>query len=560
MAPDADAGKAGGNRSDPFAPLTSQLLPVGDSHEIYVETVGRVDGVPAVYLHGGPGSGCQPDHRRLFDPERFHAVLFDQRGAGRSRPKGHREHNTLPHLIADIEIIREKFGFERWMIVGGSWGATLALAYAQAHPNRVTGIVLRATFLGTRAELEGAFLDVLPRFYPDLSDDFLKLLPPEERAQPLDAYWRRILDADPAVHAPAGRAWGDTERILSEHVSGRVQLDLNSPKSTRAMPATPFMEAHYFQNNCFMRPGQLMAEAGRLSGISGIMVQGRYDLLCPPATSRALSALWPQSEVRVVEGAGHSLYDPGVRDAVMKAIADLASKITAQGVPQKMPFAGKGMLLTSMDIDPSDEAEFNRWYDREHLLERVAIDGFLEARRYIAHAGSPKYLCLYSTGTFDVLDSPAYRTALTNPTDWSKATLARFKNMIRAVARITVSRGTGRGAALGIVRLRPRGDGKDALRTALRERLDPEKLDGIISMHLIESDPALSRPITDDPPVSDPGAGDWFVLIDGTDVSAISTAITDRLGDVSVSRAAETISTGVYNLMWDLAKSDIQSS
>jgi hypothetical protein len=225
-----------------------------------------------------------------------------------------------------------------------------------------------------------------------------------------------------------------------------------------------------------------------------------------------------------------------------------------------MPLAGKGMLLTSMDIDPSDEAEFNRWYDREHLLERVAIDGFLEARRYIAHQGSPKYLCLYSTASFEVLDSPTYRTVLMNPTDWSKTNLARFKNMIRAIARITVSRGQGRGAALGIVRLRPRAGDKDKLRTALRHRLDPEKLDGIISMHLIESDPALSRPITDDPPVSDPGSGDWFVLIDATDMRAVSAAITGRLGDVPAPMAAETISTGVYKLMWDLTKSDIRLS
>jgi hypothetical protein len=218
------------------------------------------------------------------------------------------------------------------------------------------------------------------------------------------------------------------------------------------------------------------------------------------------------------------------------------------------------MLLTSMDIDPSDEAEFNRWYDRKHLLERVAIEGFLEARRYIAHQGSPKYLCLYSTASFEVLDSPTYRTVLMNPTDWSKTNLARFKNMIRAIARITVSRGQGRGAALGIVRLRPRAGDNDKLRTALRDRLDPEKLDGIISMHLIESDPALSRPITDDPPVSDPGSGDWFVLIDATDMRAVSAAITGRLGDVPAPMAAETISTGVYKLMWDLAKSDIRLS
>jgi proline iminopeptidase len=327
MAPDAEAGKSASQRSDPFAPLTSQLLPVGDGHEVYVESVGRAGGIAAVYLHGGPGSGCQPDHRRLFDPERFHAVLFDQRGAGRSRPKGRREHNTLPHLIADMELIRETFGFERWMVVGGSWGATLALAYAQAHPHRVSGIVLRATFLGTRTELESAFLKALPLFYPDLSDDFMGLLPADERAQPLDAYWRRILDANPAVHGPAARAWNDTERILSEHVPGRARLDRDSLNSSRGLPTTPFMEAHYFQNDCFMAPDQLMAEAGRLGGIRGIIVQGRYDLLCPPATSHALGAAWPDAEIRLVGGAGHSLYDPGVRDAVMKAVADLASAI-----------------------------------------------------------------------------------------------------------------------------------------------------------------------------------------------------------------------------------------
>lgn len=327
MAPDAEAGKARGRRSDPFAPLTSELLPVGDGHEIHVETVGRVDGIPAVYLHGGPGSGCQPDHRRLFDPERFHAVLFDQRGAGRSRPSGRRDGNTLSHLIADLETIREKFGFRRWMIVGGSWGATLALAYAEKYPERVTGIVLRATFLGTRSELEGAFLDALPRFYPGLSEDFLGVLPPEERRQPLDAYFRRILDSDPAIHSPVARAWGETERILSEHTPNRVRLDLASLNSSRALPATPFMEAHYFRNDCFMKPDQLLTETGKLAGIPGIVVQGRYDLLCPPATSHALAAAWREAEVRVVEGAGHSLYDPGVRDAVMKAVSDMASKI-----------------------------------------------------------------------------------------------------------------------------------------------------------------------------------------------------------------------------------------
>ena len=219
-----------------------------------------------------------------------------------------------------------------------------------------------------------------------------------------------------------------------------------------------------------------------------------------------------------------------------------------------MPMAGKGMLLTSMNVDPAHEAEFNRWYDREHLEERVAIDGFLEARRYVAHDGNPKYLSLYSTETFEVLDSPAYRTALANQTAWSKANIARFQNMIRAVARITISRGTGRGAALGIARLRPAG-GEDKLRAALREQLDPAELDGIISMHLIESDPALSKPITDDPSAPNPGAGDWFVLIDGTDVGPVSAVMPRFSGNAGLKPLIT--SSGVYRLMWDLGKSDI---
>src|ERR1700759_570539 len=184
-----------------------------------------------------------------------------------------------------------------------------------------------------------------------------------------------------------------------------------------------------------------------------------------------------------------------------------------------MPLAGKGMLLTSMDVDAAHEADFNRWYDREHLEERVAIEGFIEARRYVAEEGAPKYLSLYSTETFDVLDSPAYRKALASQTAWSKANIARFKNMIRGVARITISRGKGRGAALGIIRIRPASGGHDILRQALRAALDPKSVDGVISMHVIENDPVLSKPLTDNPSASDPGAGDWFILIDATDVT-----------------------------------------
>jgi hypothetical protein len=219
-----------------------------------------------------------------------------------------------------------------------------------------------------------------------------------------------------------------------------------------------------------------------------------------------------------------------------------------------MPLAGQGMLLTSMDIDPSDEADFNRWYDREHLQERVAIEGFIEARRYLAEQASPKYLSLYSTETIEVLDSKAYRARLADQTEWSKATMAKFKNMIRSVARITISKGTGRGAVLGIIRLRPKPGQAEALRSALRVELDPSDLDGIISMHLIEGDPKLSGPIGDIP-ATERGA-DWFVLIDGTDSHAIATLMTTRFAAIDGPLATQ-ISGGLYRLMWDLSEADI---
>ncbi|TCU72361.1 hypothetical protein EDE08_105221 [Bradyrhizobium sp. R2.2-H] len=222
-----------------------------------------------------------------------------------------------------------------------------------------------------------------------------------------------------------------------------------------------------------------------------------------------------------------------------------------------MPLAAKGILLTSMNIDAADEADFNRWYDREHLEERVAIEGFLEARRYVAHAANPKYLSLYSTATLDVLDSPAYRARLANPTDWSRQTMARFKDMLRVVARITISNGTGRGAALGLVRLRPTPDNAASWRDALQDRLMPETRDGIISMHLLESEPELSGATAGIPATANEGARDWFVLIDGTHIGAVSAVIAERFTGPAASPLPPPVSVGTYCLMWDIAKSDI---
>jgi hypothetical protein len=246
-----------------------------------------------------------------------------------------------------------------------------------------------------------------------------------------------------------------------------------------------------------------------------------------------------------------------------------------------MPIAGKGMLLTSMDIDEAHEAEFNRWYDREHLEERVAIAGFIEARRYVAHETSyqingtgvspdgsvieysftpqeplPKYLCLYSTETIDVFGGVAYRNRLANPTEWSKTNMARFRNMIRAVARITRSRGNGRGAAVGVIRLRPSKASEESLRSFLRDAFDPKPFDGVISMHLIENDPALSGPTAGIPSAST-GSGDWFVLIDATDASAAAMAVTAQLMSQDVGFRSAVISFGTYRLLWDISKGEI---
>jgi proline iminopeptidase len=315
----------GGTRSivNQAARSVGALLDVGDGHRLYVEEIGA--GRPAVFLHGGPGSGCRPEQQALFDSSRHRAILFDQRGAGQSRPERSLDANTTGHLVGDIERIRLDRGIDRWLVVGGSWGATLALAYAERFPERVAGLVLRSVFLGTRAELEWAFLEAPRRFRPGLLADLLSLLGPSERDDPLPSYWRRILDPDPAVHLPAGWAWHDAERILSEVAPRVARIDVRQPRSG-AGPATPLFEAHYFSNDCFLGPDQLLANVHRLRGIPGAIIQGRYDLLCPPATSAKLADAWPGCEIVIVENAGHAMSEPGVF-AAMKNAVDRVTRI-----------------------------------------------------------------------------------------------------------------------------------------------------------------------------------------------------------------------------------------
>jgi proline iminopeptidase len=310
------------NPPEKFRPFDARMIGVGGGHWLYVEEVGRKGGRPCLFLHGGPGSGSQHGHRALFDPERDHAFLFDQRGAGRSHPFLSCDANTTQNLIADIEAIRAHFNIERWLVAGGSWGSTLALAYAEAFPARVSSLVLRAIFLGSRREVEWAFVDAARTFRPELFAAFRDWLPAAERDDPLQSYLRRLCDPDRAVRARAAHVWHAYERALSG-LSPEVRDFPPEPSPDARTPPTPIIEAHYIANSFFLEPGQLLANAGRLAGIPGVIVQGRYDLLCPPAAAYALARAWPDAKLQIIDGAGHAMTEPGVMDAMRAAIARL---------------------------------------------------------------------------------------------------------------------------------------------------------------------------------------------------------------------------------------------
>lgn len=309
----------------PPRPFDAVMLDVGDGHWIYVEEVGRRGGIPALFLHGGPGSGAQHSHRLLFDPDRFHAILFDQRGAGRSHPYLCTEANTTQNLVADIERIRTHFGFEKMLIVGGSWGSTLALAYAETYPEHVSGLLLRAVFLGTDAEVDWAFRRAPQELRPDLYENFVAALPESERSDPLKAYVVRLLNPDPDVRGPAARQWHQFERTLSEFAPGVTILPETLPEEGR-IPPTPVMEAHYIANSFFLAPGELLDGASRLGSIPGVIVQGRYDLLCPPRAAYEIAKRWPGCRLEIVPGVGHAMTEPGVFETMKRAVDKLSGK------------------------------------------------------------------------------------------------------------------------------------------------------------------------------------------------------------------------------------------
>lgn len=301
----------------PIAPFASGMLPLDGLHAMYWEQCGLPQGYPALYLHGGPGDGCVPACRQLFDPGFYRAVLFDQRGSGRSTPRGELRDNSTAHLVADIERLREHLGIERWLVFGGSWGSTLALAYAQAHAERVSGLILRGIFLGEGREIDW-FLHGMGQFFPEEWQRFVAPIPEGERGDLLAAYYRRLTDPDPAVHLPACRAWGRYEGAC-------VALRPNADAAERAGSeyvalSLARLEAHYFVNRVFLPEGALLDGLARIRHIPAAIVQGRYDVVCPPATALRLAQAWPQAHYELVEAAGHSLWEPGILEALLRQL------------------------------------------------------------------------------------------------------------------------------------------------------------------------------------------------------------------------------------------------
>ena len=297
-------------------PRTNGFLKLDDRHSMYWEEVGHPQGTPILFLHGGPGAGCTPDHRRFFDPEHYRVILFDQRGAGRSTPIGEIRDNSTPVLIEDIERLRRYLGIERWFMFGGSWGSTLALAYGQTYPASCLGFILRGIFLGRAAEIDW-FLYGMRRFFPEAWRTFSGHVPQSERHDLLGAFHRRLTDPDPLVHLPAARIWSGYEGACST-----LQPNLESVKQfagDQVALGLARIEAHYFVHGNFLADGALLAGVERIRHLPCAIIQGRYDMVCPIATADELAHAWPEAHYEVIPNAGHSAWEPGILAALLDA-------------------------------------------------------------------------------------------------------------------------------------------------------------------------------------------------------------------------------------------------
>ncbi len=307
----------------PIEPYHRQMLDVGEGHTLYVEQCGNPDGIPVVVLHGGPGGGCSPMMRRFFDPKEYRVILFDQRGCGRSTPHATVKDNTTWHLVRDIELIRETLAIDRWVVFGGSWGATLALIYAETHPEMVAYLSLRGVFLSTQTELDWFYGGGAGRFFPDVWDRFETIIPENERHDMIAAYHRRLFSGDRETEVKYARAWASWENSLASVNSTGASGDAPADYAL----AFARIENHYFTHGGFLaRDGQILADAGKIAHIPACIIQGRQDMICPPRAAYELAARMPKAELHFVPSAGHAVSEPGITEKLVQVM----NRLTAQ--------------------------------------------------------------------------------------------------------------------------------------------------------------------------------------------------------------------------------------
>lgn len=325
------AGKnsAAGKLYPPTEPWDRQMLDVGDGHQVYVEQCGARDGIPVVVFHGGPGGGCSPAMRRFFNPERYRIILFDQRGCGRSRPHASVTHNTTWHLVRDIELIRTTLGIDRWIVFGGSWGATLGLVYAQAHPSRVAWLVLRGVFLATEREFDWFYGGGAGQFWPDLWARFMEPIPEDERDDLIAAYHVRLFSGNRSDELQHARIWASWENALASIDNDGAMID--SPADYALAFAR--LENHYFQNRAFLSEDQqILANMMKIAHVPGTIVQGRHDMICPPQAAWTLHKSWPTSEFRMIPRAGHAVSEPGIAAELVRTTDKLSRQRATLGL------------------------------------------------------------------------------------------------------------------------------------------------------------------------------------------------------------------------------------
>jgi proline iminopeptidase len=306
-------------------PYVRHTLAMDAPHQLYVEESGNPEGIPVVFLHGGPGAGCEPFQRRFFDPARYRIVLFDQRGCGRSTPHAELGGNTTQELVADIERIREHLGIARWLVFGGSWGSTLGLVYAETHPERVLGLVLRGIFLCRPRDIHWFYQDGASFLFPDYWQDFLAPIPLQERGNLVEAYYARLTGEDEVMRMAAAKAWSLWEGRTATLLPRQSVIDhFGNPFTALSLAR---IECHYFINASFLEPDQILARAERLREIPGVIVHGRYDVVCPVEQAFALRQAWPQARLEVIADAGHSATEPGIVDALVRATDAFAERL-----------------------------------------------------------------------------------------------------------------------------------------------------------------------------------------------------------------------------------------